>query len=236
MSFYENISDLIFPPKCFLCKKHPVSLFGLCKLCGKKYLAPRSSICPLCGRTPQSCRCKYIDYAFDKVVTPFIYKDALRLKILSFKIKGNIPDGKSLSLYMAQLIKLSYNLKLLDYIIYVPMDDKTKKLRKFNQSELLAKFISHKLKIPVLHNVLIKTESRQPQHTLNFINRKLNVKNIFSLYNDINLSGKNILLVDDIITTGYTLDACSSLIKKAGAKNIVCAVAASKNTSITNLQ
>ena len=95
--------------------------------------------------------------------------------------------------------------------------------RKYNQSALLANVIAKILKKPVLYNILIRNKFKESQGHLSIKERKLNVKNSFMVKNNSIIKGKNILIVDDVMTTGATLNECAKVLKHAGARKIFVA-------------
>ena len=111
-------------------------------------------------------------------------------------------------------------LKKYDIIIPVPISKQRNKNRGYNQSLLLAKEISKELNIECIDKCLIKIKNILPQSSLKKEERIRNVKNVYSIKNTQNISGKKILLIDDIYTTGSTVIECSRILAENGAKDI----------------
>lgn len=110
--------------------------------------------------------------------------------------------------------------KEIDIVFYVPLHRRKKAKRGYNQSELLANYISNKLELPLSHK-LIKNKSTKEQHRLSKIERQSNLKDSFKLKNREEVEGKTILLIDDLITTGATLEECAKILKEAGANKVI---------------
>lgn len=110
--------------------------------------------------------------------------------------------------------------KEIDIIYYIPLHRRKKATRGYNQSELVASYVSKKLSIPISHK-LKKVKSTKEQHRLSKIERQTNLIDSFKLKNGEEVSGKTVLLIDDLITTGSTLDECATLLKEAGAKKVI---------------
>ncbi|MCS7203346.1 MAG: ComF family protein [Thermodesulfovibrio sp.] len=108
--------------------------------------------------------------------------------------------------------------KELDILVPVPLHPKKLKTREFNQSAILAKEISNSLRIPLSLTILKKIKDNPPQVSLKASERKLNVKDVYSVSKDI--KNLKIGLVDDVITTGATLAECAKVLKRAGAKEV----------------
>jgi len=111
-------------------------------------------------------------------------------------------------------------------LIPVPLEKKKLKWRGFNQAEEIAKELSKFLKIPLLNDVLVKTKETLPQVELSDKEREENIKGAFSCQNQNKIQGRKILLVDDVYTTGSTMEECARVLKKAGAKEVIGIVAA----------
>ena len=119
--------------------------------------------------------------------------------------------------------KACRKIKKYDIIIPVPISKKRKKQRGYNQSSLFARELAKELQIKYLENMLIKTKNNVPQSTLDQANRGENVKGVYEL-SKMNVKNdfiaQNILIIDDIFTTGSTLNECSKILKNIGTKNI----------------
>ncbi len=111
-------------------------------------------------------------------------------------------------------------------IIPLPLEKRKLKWRGFNQAEEIAKELAKFLNIPILNNILIKTKSTLPQVELAEETRKENIKGAFSVKNNQEIKNKKILLVDDVYTTGSTMEETARVLKTAGAREIVGAVIA----------
>lgn len=121
-------------------------------------------------------------------------------------------------------------------LIPVPLEKSKLKWRGFNQAEEIGKELARFLKIPLVNNVLVKIKETLPQVELSDEERKENVKDAFSIKNGDQILGKKILLVDDIYTTGSTLEECAKVLKKAGAKEVIGIVIARAEPGKDQLQ
>ena len=136
------------------------------------------------------------------------------------------PYAKELSSTLASLIITHFNLiqKSFDgdnYILLaVPITKKKLKQRGYNQSEEIAKALSENLQIPLLKSCLLKIKETPPQMTLSREEREKNIKGVFSVENKELIGNKKILLVDDVYTTGSTMEECARVLKKAGAREV----------------
>ena len=117
----------------------------------------------------------------------------------------------------------------IDYIYFVPSHIRKEAIRGYNQSELLAKYISCEFNLELSKNNLIKYRHTKEQNKLNRSGRVSNLKDSFKIKRPEEIRGKSILLVDDIVTTGSTFIECAKVLKESGAKEItVLALTSSK--------
>ena len=145
------------------------------------------------------------------------------------KYKGKAEIGEELGSIFGHELK-STTFKNVDAIIPVPLHEKKYKQRGYNQSEAIAKGLSYSLNKPVICDVLKRVRANDSQTKKAKYQRWENVKNIFSLKNIESLKGRHVLLVDDIITTGATLESCvHELLKIEGVKVSIATLAVADN-------
>lgn len=160
------------------------------------------------------------DKFFNKHGYIFKYEGQIRKLLIDYKFN----DKPYLYKTFASIIS---NEKIINFInnyeiiIPVPIHKKRLNSRGYNQSELLVREISRKSKnIKFINNLLIKTKNNVAQSTLSKEDRVLNVKNIYKVQNNDLIKGKSIILLDDIYTTGNTVNECSRILKENGAREI----------------
>lgn len=232
----DKLISYLFPFHCLCCNKiinfskEPI----ICDDCKPLLPLIKGKCCSVCGLPIYDgsfntlCpRCRKRNFSFVKNYTPFLYKDGIRNAILSLKFSKQKSKARTLGYIMAANI-ITQNAPSFDYVTHVPSYSFREISRGFNQAQLLAEYVSINLNSP--HKVLIKKiRDTKKQSTLKMSERLTNVKNAYKV-NDINVEGKTILLIDDVLTTGSTLYECSQVLKKAGAKAVYCSTA-----SIVNL-
>ena len=159
----------------------------------------------------------YQDKYFNSLTYLFRYEGKIRDKLLKYKFR----DYSYLYNFFAQIIINNCNLKNnYDIILPVPIHKKRKAKRGYNQSELIAKEIAKKLNMEYYNTVLIKDINNIPQSTLTQAKRQENVLGIYKVINSQKIENKSILLIDDIYTTGSTVNECSRVLKQNGARSI----------------
>jgi len=224
-----SILDFLFPKHCVACKK-----FGsyLCDNCFSYLSFDVKTLCLVCNKpsfnsfTHPGCRSKY---AIDGCFSALPYNKTAKKLISSFKYKPYLTDLKKVltDLFYEGVVQKEELVKDLQkeqwVIVPVPLFESKLRKRGYNQSEILAKELGKRLNIPV-KNLLKRTRDTKTQVGLKVEDRKKNIKNAFSIQSQIsNLKSQmpNILLVDDVVTTGSTLLECANVLKRVGAKKVI---------------
>lgn len=214
--------DLIFPPICLVCGE--VQEKYLCTDCASKisFLTP-----PLCHRCAMPLvdgvcnECRDLEFAFDTAYSVGAYEGVLRDAIHAFKYKSQKVLSEPLSNLMIEALSANNRLRAsVDVIVPVPIHLSRKRLRGFNQAELLAAQIGRAMKLPVVMDVLIKSSPNRAQIDLPLDMRKSNVEGVFSINNADAVYGRRVMLVDDVFTTGSTCDSASVALRSAGVREI----------------
>ncbi len=192
---------------CFFCKENIIKNSYLCEECISKIRKYDKDIFN-----------DYGEECFKKDII-FYYSGILKTKIKEFKFENGVYLKKPFGKLIYENLDKSL-IEKMDYIAYVPSSKKKMKLRGYNHSKLLAEEISKYSNIPLFDN-LRKIKNTKSQHFLSLEERSVNLQNSFLV--DCDLSEKNILLLDDIHTSGATIDECYKELKKANC-NFVWAV------------
>lgn len=226
-SFFNKIFKELYPEDitCDICG---TETFGsnLCPECLSTVKFNDKYSCPVCGRKtlrPEICmECKNKPPLFTKAVSAFLYEDGVTILISKFK------NGKPhLKEYFADKIaERLVGFPEIDCITYVPLTKKSLYKRGYNQSRLLAKALSKRVSTPVVYGAIKRIKGGHAQKGLTQKQRIENVKSAFKIKKRKEIKGKNVLLVDDILTTGATVnEICRILLKAGAAKTYVATVA-----------
>lgn len=207
----ENLLDILFPKICLNCGKYGKNY--LCSSCFDK-MDLRFKIFPISKKS------------YNFLIYLGKYKEEIRKRLLEFKFYNKAYINEYFLEFLIKDKNICDFLNKFDIIIPVPMH-KDKKLRRgYNQTEIFAKNLSKKLNLGYEDDVLIKFKENKTQSLLLPNERTKNVRDVFRIKNSFKLKNKNIILVDDIFTTGATVNVCSSLLKKSGASEIIILVIA----------
>lgn len=205
----DSIINIIYP------------IENYCILCGKPECY---AICDECLKKVKRVNVK----KDDSFITFGYYGHSLKKLILDFKYKKNYTAGYILSEFLCDLIKENIE-SYQDYILtYIPMTKKDQKKRGFNQCRILCINISKKLQID-LESSVIKVRQTGEQKTINKRQRKINIKDAFSLKNKNSIYNKKVIVIDDVVTTGSTLNEAYKVLKNAGAADVKLIAAAKSN-------
>lgn len=211
--------DVLFPQFCVNCGKAGAYFCNSC-LQSMPYLEP--PLCPQCGR-PQAlgelcwvCHNWHTD--IDGIRAPFRFEGIIRIAVHELKYRNLRAISDKLAEMMSEYLK--DNSLPCDVLIPVPLHDRRLRERGYNQSVLLAKELGKILGLPVDENSLVRDKFILPQaRTASVDERRRNVTGVFS-YRGNGVQGKSVLLIDDVATSGATMDACASVLKSAGAATV----------------
>ena len=215
--------EKLFPNVCVMCDK--VALTSLCETCKKKVVYMKEPRCFKCGKMlaekeREYCLdCQKEERFFEAGRSIWIHKSPVAESIYRFKYKNRRVYAKRyaqefMELYMKELSE--WKIKL---IVPIPLYNERKRKRGFNQAELIGQEISEQLGIPMKADFLKRVKKTKPQKLLSHHERKANLNGAFEANAQI-LSRGNILLVDDIYTTGATMNMAAKVMKEAGAQKV----------------
>jgi ComF family protein len=197
----------LYPPVCGICSKGKNTY--LCKKCEKKLLANL-----ILGKD------EYENCFFEKHFYMFKYDSLIRKLLLDYKFNEKPYLYQTFIQIFENYYKKGYlQFDFYDIIVPVPISKKRLKLRGYNQSELFDKKMAKILNVKLDNNVLKKAKHNIAQSLLDKNAREKNVQNMYKVVSE-NVRNKNILLIDDIFTTGATVNECSKILKQAGACKI----------------
>lgn len=224
-NFIHGLLSLIFPFNCPIChsKLESKNKNYICIKCWKEIKLIKGDICSKCGRLSalSICSlCKKNQYYFNRARAAGIYEGALREYIHMFKYKKKTYLAEPLGKLLSDMIENDEILNKSDLLIPIPLDTRRYREREFNQAYLLADVASRRVSIPVSTENLRRTRVTLPQTGLNRKQREKNVKNIFQVNNAEEFKDKNIIVIDDVFTTGATVNACAKALRKSGSGTV----------------
>jgi ComF family protein len=159
------------------------------------------------------------------------YSDSIKNSLKRFKFSNKPSYYRAFGKLLALKVQNTAQLAAIDIIIPVPLHKNKYRQRGYNQAELIAKSVARILNIPYCTDILIKNSETKSQSALARNERLSNIEGSFKVINEKVVYNKKILLIDDIITTGSTINQCSKVLKKAGAGYIIAGVIATTRKS-----
>jgi len=227
MSFYGRLLAIFFPERCAFCGEVIRPETGLCPACREQeralWIVP--PLCPVCGREKGNCGCGGRRRHFERCVTAYVYQGPVRSGILRLKKWQKRNPARYFAAAMARRIREEYGSTYFSGIVPVPLSKKEFKQRGYNQSRWLAEELSVRMKVPVA-DILVKLCETRPQKELCARERSGNLLGVFDVKPDAMVEGHRFLLVDDVITTGSTLDECAKMLKIYGSVQVLAVTAA----------
>ncbi len=220
--FIDKVLNFLFPPVCGICLKKDKN--WICDECLNK-LNSELKLKKIRIDKNNSEKIYKVIYKTNNIIKIFYlfeYKDLIRKKIIEFKFNDKSYLYKTFSNIILKNKKICKLLNSYDIIIPVPMFEKKKSKRGYNQTELISKEIAKRLDITFNNNILFKIKENKTQSLLNYHERKQNVLNVYKI-NDSemkNVRNKKIILFDDIYTTGFTVKECIKELEKLNPKKI----------------
>lgn len=228
----HGLTDIVYPKTCHVCKnKIGVSSIDevICPACWAKIKINLPPFCQRCGRSLRGERfiknacvgCISRPLHFDGAFSPCSYEGVLKELIHLFKYKNKDYLGATLSKLMINFIK-EYNLPIesVDSIVPIPLSGRKLREREFNQALILCQYLSRSFNKDVLGDALLRHRDTKTQAELKDSERLINVKGAFSLKRRYAIKGKNVLLIDDVLTTGATSSEAALTLKQAGANTV----------------
>ena len=206
MKLLKRLADLFFPPKCVFCRKR----------------LETGDVCPDCAENLPRCgQIRGRGEFFSRAAAPLYYEGRVREALLRYKFNGKRGCAVPFSRLMAQCAGEELA-GLYDVVAWVPVSRQRRRKRGFDQAGLLARMTAERLGAPLV------TALRKKRHTganSGLDTREARAANVLGAFEAVNtreLSGKRVLLIDDVYTTGATLSECSRMLLMAGAEDVVC--------------
>jgi ComF family protein len=221
-NLFKTLLDIFYPLYCGGCNAATGSI--LCDDCIDTFRpVEQEQTCPICGRLIGKSilcgACMEEKRTFSKGHFGYYFEGRLRDAIHAFKFNGRIDAGR----YLVNLLekKIHSMAKEIDCIIPLPVTEKRLKERGFNQSFIIGEEIAKMTGKEISPSVLVKAKQTEDQYTLSKKERKRNINGAFAVKNSSQISGKRVLLVDDLFTTGYTAQEASRSLLKSAAKEVI---------------
>lgn len=226
--------DLLYPPRCPVCDGVADSKARICQKCRKKVQQVKEPSCMKCGKPLSDMRkefcldCDRKKHNFSQGKAVWVYENEIKKSIYRFKYQNKREYGRVYAEEIAARYGQWIKSKQIQVIVPVPLHKKRKRKRGYNQAEVLAKELGRILGLPVDTELLVRVRDTSPQKILNDAERKNNLKKAFKTTKSV-VQLQYILVVDDIYTTGSTVDAVAKILLEAGVLEVyTCCISIGK--------
>ena len=215
----SDFDDALFPGfRCYVCGREVENCeMHLCNNCRKIFPFITGDICIKCGMPIRTYNtycdtCKEFKYYFDEARASFLYDDVSHILIHRLKYGGAKYIAEYFGVLLADVYK-NWGIHV-DMIIPVPLHEKRLKARGYNQSTLIAESLSKLIGVEVREDIIRRKVNTSTQTALTREERSKNLKDVFEFISNEKLSGKNILILDDVFTTGATTNEIAKMLRK----------------------
>lgn len=222
--FFKFVVDIFLPNRCAVCSKVIRWDREMCRSCAEKIERVADSVCPVCAK--KQC----LDHAslrFDRTVCLYSYEEPCITGIYQLKFARTVSFAKHSAGELAKVLEKRGLAQQIDVVTCVPMSRRKKRKRGHNHAEVIANYLAKQLGKPLDVSLLVHSNTMTDHHKLLGSERAENARNSFAIaekHGDI--SGKTVLLCDDVYTTGATMNACADCLKRLGAKSVIAAAIA----------
>ncbi len=230
----DALVSVFFPSGCRICDRllTSASRVPLCEECLSSFGRVLGILCEVCGRPlpglnrkpeqPLLCpACQDKTYAFARARSFAFYENAVVRAILLLKFEQIEPLGAWFAERLAELVRAESDALAADVVVPVPLHRERERERGYNQAALLSKPLAKNLRLPHKAVLLVRTRARPDKQVLSLQERWESVRGAFATRPGSQVDNLRVLLVDDVLTTGATLDACARALRDAGAKSVI---------------
>ena len=233
-SALDSLASVLFPAPCRICARTltNASRIPVCESCLEGFERIAEPMCVRCGRPFESgvaleaiepkCRlCRAEFYAFERARSFAVYDDALSEAIVLLKYEEVSRLGAWFAGRLAGIVEQAPEAWRADVVIPVPLHRERRRERGYNQAELIARPLARRLRLRLDADALVRTRPRPAQLVLSRSEHWKSVRGAYATREGGRVDNLRVLLVDDVLTTGATLDACARALKKAGAAAVL---------------
>ena len=230
----SGLVSVFFPAGCRICDEFlpDARRVPICDTCFSSFQRIPPPLCEVCGcslpgLTPQGRQlalcpvCRDKTYAFDRARSFAVYEGLLVKAILLLKFEQIAPLGKWFAERLAQVTLGESEAMATDLVVPVPLHRDRERERGYNQAALISRPLAKRLHLPHKTVLLMRTRARPDKRILSLEERWESVRGAFATRPGSQIDNQRVLLVDDVLTTGATLDACARALREAGAKSVI---------------
>ena len=226
---YRALLRAFFPDRCPVCDRPFRGEGAVCPDCvGERLKAPSGAACPVCGLPLRDCVCGRRLY-YQKAAFPFLYRGGVKNSVQKMKFRGRLDLVEPFAAEMCAAAERRGLFEDAELVTFVPARPVARFRRGYNQAEELARAVAKRAGLPAAR-LLVKCEKNETQHALPLSLRRGNMLGVFdpAPESEAQLAGKTVILVDDIMTSGNTLNEAAKTLMIFGAEKVYCLCAAAR--------
>lgn len=224
VSVWRRLVAILFPERCVSCGEVILPGEGTCAACRVAWPTIGVPICPHCGLEKEWCDCRRRRRHYERVVASWYYDGAAARAVMRMKENDDPLSVAYFADVLADTVHQHYEDIFFDGVVFVPATRRDYRRRGYNPGEWVARETAKRLKLPCLP-YLRKIYETAPQKRLSAEQRGGNLLGVYDVTEE-TLEGKTLLLIDDVVTTGATLDECAKMLKIYGAEAVYAATVA----------
>ena len=223
MRLLERVLNVLYPKTCCFCGK--VCRTDICKKCEENITYIEEPLCKKCGKPiryeeKEYCTdCTENRFSYEQGRSVWLHTGKVRWSVYQFKYHNRRIYGEFYAKEMFRLYEKLIKSWNIDVIIPIPLHWRRRQKRGYNQAEIVARNLGKMIGLPVCSKAVVRVRNTRPQKELNHKERKKNMKDAFRLTKHCE-TWKNVLLIDDIYTTGNTVDSLAVLLKQHGVHKV----------------
>lgn len=217
--------DLLYPPRCPVCDGILPWREKICPECRQKLPYVPGKRCRKCGKPVEDFEilcddCRKTPHSYDEGRGVFLYNDVMKQTMIRLKYKHRREYGRTLGELVFEAERTAVMRWRPEAVVPVPIHRKKLDTRGYNQAEEIARPIAEAAGVPLLTDLLIRTRQTEAMKSLSPEERRQNLTGAFALGKETKKLPERVILVDDIYTTGATIDACAQVLKQAGTRHV----------------
>lgn len=219
------ILDLLYPPRCPICDGIAPWNEPICPKCREKLPYVPGRRCARCGKPVEPYEmlcddCRKVPHVYDEGRGVFLYNDVMKQTMIRLKYKQRREYGRVLGGLVYEAEKNAIRRWRPEALIPVPIYKKKLETRGYNQAEEIARPIAERAGVPLLSNLLVRVRQTEAMKSLSATERRNNLTGAFTIGKQPGRPLKSVIVVDDIYTTGATIDACAEVLRRAGTAHV----------------